>query len=213
MDPDALLERLVQVGILAEAESEDRLVLSDSFRATVEEQTNPDDACGVPDHCPQPIRDRPELLALFTTTRERVPDLSWPDMTRTTLVLDQFRRGYPRTDGVPDGFVPVHGDRLPVYGTLHRKAVVYVWSDDCEPCDLMREELGALDEEADDETALLAVCGPENAEFLYDEYGIEGAPTTLFLLDGRVDVRLFGPKPLSDLRTQLSTLEELHSTR
>jgi hypothetical protein len=40
--------------------------------------------------------------------------------------------------------------------------------------------------------ALFAAYGPDAAELLQDRYGVQGGPTTLFVVDGEVDARLQG---------------------
>jgi hypothetical protein len=213
MDSTQLLDRLVQAEILTERADGDAIEVSDAVETAVANRLEESEELVVPADCPEAIGQRPELVAVYLSAREAEPDLSAGDLHRVTLLIDQLRRGYPPTEGAPEGFMPIHGDRLPVYASLHAKTVAYVWDHDCDPCDLMAEELGELTPETGDETALVAIFGPDNADVLYDEYGVEGAPTTLFLLNGHVDTRLFGTSPLSDIRKHLSVLEELRQNR
>ena len=91
---------------------------------------------------------------------------------------------------------------------LTRRAVVYVWQEDCEPCDLVRQTLEDL-LDAPEDIALFAVYGPDWAELLYEEFDVAGAPTTLFVLDGEVDSRLNGPHYPESYEGELETLREL----
>jgi hypothetical protein len=169
-------------------------------------------ACG-PDDDPE------RLLAALDVTARRIArflalraesDLSTPDCLRSTLVVEQFQRSRPRSDGAPDGFLPVRGDQLPLVLTLTPRAVIYVWRDDCDPCDTMRDEFEAIfGRSGDDELGLYAVEGPEAPELLYERYEVVGAPTTLFVVDGEVDCRLTGAHYRSVIDSEIETLRDV----
>jgi hypothetical protein len=132
------------------------------------------------------------------------------DTLRYTLLVERFERPAPPTDGAPAGFLSLHGDQLPLALALSHRTIVYVWREDCDPCDTMRDEFeDAFGETGDDELGLYAIYGPEAAEFLYDRYDVAGAPTTLFVLDGTVDCRLEGAHYRSVIDSEIETLRSL----
>jgi hypothetical protein len=132
------------------------------------------------------------------------------DALRYTLLVERFERPAPPTAGAPAGFLSLHGDQLPLALALSQRAMVYVWREDCDPCDTMRDEFeDAFGETGDDELGLYAVYGPDAAGFLYDRYDVAGAPTTLFVLDGTVDCRLEGAHYRSVIDSEIETLRSL----
>ncbi len=134
----------------------------------------------------------PEICAEYIALSIESP-LCHPDRVRLLPMFDSLRDHPPPTDGSPTAFVPVHGHRLPFHVDCFEKALVYIWLDDCPPCDTVREFLSA---EADqlDELALFSVYGPDSAEELHDRYGVTGGPVVLFMLDGEIDARVPGAK-------------------
>ena len=127
-------------------------------------------------------------LALLDRTDLDVADA----LHLSATAIDRLERPSEPSEGVPNAFVPVHGDRLPTLLELHDRAVVYVWRLDCPPCDLVRETLDEQFPEHPDDVTLLAVYGPDSAAFLQDRYDVVAGPTTLFVVDGTVDARLQG---------------------
>jgi thiol-disulfide isomerase/thioredoxin len=124
------------------------------------------------------------------------------------LILDQIARGFPKTSGVPDQFFPVFGDQLEPLLSINRLAIVYAWRESCPPCDEMRATLEEYFADEETEIARFAIFGPDWGEMLYDEYDAAVAPTTLFFCDGRLDVRMIGPKSRSRLGQEIEILKE-----
>lgn len=138
------------------------------------------------------LADDRDLLVAALGVIERLPDLAVDELVQAVQYVDLLQRPLPPIDGVPEPFLPVPGDRLTPYLGLNRVAVVYVWRHDCDPCDVMREEFESMADELSPEMALFAVYGPDSVEHLQDRYGVQGGPTTLFVVDGEVDARLQG---------------------
>ena len=149
-----------------------------------------------------------EFLALFLTLSERLPSL--PDETRIRVVplLQGFRDSPPRDEGAPEAFVPIHGDRIRTITRLFPRSVVYVWLDDCEPCDAMREKFDEMLDGPPASVELFAVYGPDYAEYLHHEYDVKGGPVTLFMLRDRVDSRYYGEKHERVVEKEIEILQE-----
>lgn len=145
------------------------------------------------------------LLALTQYTDGAV-DKEWLQMA---AVLSQLSDPRPRAEGAPKAFLPIHGDWLDIFMDLFPNAVVYVWREDCDPCDLMKEKFDEIFDEPPDDVALFAIYGPEHAQFLSEAYDIAGGPATLFMLDGEVDVRLYGAHYRKVLDNEIATLRDL----
>jgi thiol-disulfide isomerase/thioredoxin len=130
--------------------------------------------------------------SVFATLPEFVPEISDAERHLSALLLGSLMNEMEKTAGVPDLFIPVSGEALPPLLTMYDRAIVYVWRHDCDPCDLVREDLEVLCTPSPEDVVLLAVDGPDSAEFLQKEYEVAGGPTVLFVKNGRVDARLLG---------------------
>lgn len=148
-----------------------------------------------------------EFLALYLALTERLPSLPAETRIRTVPLLQGFRGSPPRDEGAPEGFVPIHGDRMRTITRLFPRSIVYVWLDDCEPCDAMRETFEDLLDGPPDGVELFAVYGPDYAEFLHEEYDVKGGPVTLFMLGDRVDARYYGEKHERVVANEIETLQ------
>lgn len=124
------------------------------------------------------------------------------------LAADQVNRGVPRGDSVPNAFMPVHGDTLPILLSAYGKAIVYCWRDDCPECDLTQETFNDLYNRAPEDIVLIAVYGPDYVDILRDEYDVVGGPTTLFVVGGTVDARLHGAPHGEAVANEISILQE-----
>lgn len=147
-----------------------------------------------------------DYLALSRADGNR---LSHAERLRAMTVFDALRRSPPPVDGVPDPFVPVHGDRLPFLVQLYPRAIVYIWRHDCDPCDVMKESFEKLLEDPPEEIAFFAVYGPDCSELLHERYNVSAGPTTLFFLNGEVDLRLYGPQYEQLLENEIEKLRTL----
>jgi len=219
MDPDRTLDRLLAADVLA-ADGSDELRLAEPFRAARADHlgglsTADDDeiASALADlgaeHVTDPA-DRDERARTLATLRALAdcdPDLAAETRVQLLPVLERFESDPPRDDGVPDSFTPVTGPQLVTMLRSSRRAIVYVWKDDCDPCDVMREEFDDMFPEPPEDIALLAVCGPEAMDAMA-EFDVVGAPTTLFVSNGSVDIRLQGAQYRDLLDTEVENLRE-----
>jgi thiol-disulfide isomerase/thioredoxin len=139
-------------------------------------------------------RNDPELLARYLALADTLGDKTDDERYQLLLALDYFYRDPPADHGSPDGYQPVYGDRLPLFLDIAPAAIVYVWRDECAPCDLMRADLETFVGTLPDHVGLYSVYGPDDAAVLAEEYGVTGGPTTLFCKDGVVDCRLVGSR-------------------
>ena len=174
--------------------------LSGVIRDRVDERTAVEALVRLDERDPRLIA---ELLALYD-------HLGTPtDADRLTLlpVLRLFRSETVPTDGVPDPFIPVPGDQLPEFSRLYSRLFVYIWLDDCDPCDALKPRLESIFDRPR-EVMLFAVYGPEYKQALARDYDVTAGPAMLFLRDGTVDTRLYGAHSESTIEAELGKLRE-----
>ena len=147
-----------------------------------------------------------EYLAL---SQADLQELSHTDRLRVLTLFDAIGNSRPPTRGVPDGFVPVHGERLPFLLRVYERAIVYIWLDECRDCDVMKDVLSDVRTDSFDDLTSIAVYGPNSARLLHEEYSVPGGPATLFVLDGTVDARLYGAHDEHVIEKQIQTLRSL----
>ncbi|WP_254280436.1 thioredoxin family protein [Haloarcula marina] len=220
MDSGSLTNALVAAGLLAVEDEESTLELGeamdeyvDASTSSIGESTLELDAPSV-DHLEDEIRPvvselgalNSRLAALYLAVADAAPALSHADRLRALPLLDALVAGPQRTDGAPDPFIPIGGDQVAAYLHLHRLVVLYVWRDDCEPCEVMRADIEAVVDEPPEALSLFAVHGPDIPFDVRERYNILGGPVTLFLVDGEVDARLSGPHHQVVIERELETL-------
>jgi thiol-disulfide isomerase/thioredoxin len=149
----------------------------------------------------------PRYVAELFALRDHLEPSPDEDWLALLPVLWLFRSTGTPTDGVPDPFVPVPATHLPHLTRIYSPAIVYVWLDDCPPCETVKSDLESIFEEPR-ELMPFAVYGPDHREFLAETYGVTAGPALLFMLGGRVDSRLYGAQPERTVRSELSTLLE-----
>ena len=222
MESTELLDTLVETGVLKPTADGESVAVTAEFQEFVDETETSLQGHGslregletrfsdpeVLDSLAAVGDDDPRFVAQYCALAERVASLADDDLVRTVAVLAQFQGTPPKTAGAPDPFLPVRGEQLPALLQLTPAAIVYVWQEDCEPCDLVRETFEDI-LGAPEDIALFAVYGPGWAELLYEEFDVAGAPTALFVLDGDVDSRLNGPHYPESYEGELETLREL----
>jgi thiol-disulfide isomerase/thioredoxin len=213
-----MLGTLLEAGVLTE--EGDGVRLTERFLNTVErnrvavdsaDAENPLSALGLDPTGPMAGLDADDLpfIVEYAALAELVSDATLEDLVRWTVVLDQFRVDGPQTRGSPEPFLPVSVEKLPTCLSLFSPAIVYVWKDDCEPCDLVRDDLENLFDGTAENMALFSVYGPADSVLLQERYDVMGGPTVLFMIEGRVDARLVGAHSRSTLESEVDILREL----
>jgi thiol-disulfide isomerase/thioredoxin len=150
----------------------------------------------------------PDRIGGLVAVSETYPDRPLAERLRLLLAVERLRRDPPRADGSPTAFLPVYPDQLPLFLHLAHKTVVYVWREDCPPCDTMVEEFDDKFPEPPDDLALLSVYGPADPVFLHERYDVGGGPVTLLTVDGEVDLRLNGAHYRRVIDGEIATLRE-----
>lgn len=223
MRSNDLLETLIERDVLEPSGADDWLSLAPRFRdAVADAEAALDGASSIEAALDERFDDGTVVDALasleevdrafvatYCALADRSKALTHDDLVRTVTVLRQLQGEAPRTGGAPEQFLPVHGERLSVLLPLTRRGIVYVWREDCDPCDQVRETIEDLLGGGADDIALFAVYGPDAAEYLYEHYDVSGAPTTLFVVDGEVDSRLQGARYSEAYAGEIETIREL----
>lgn len=132
-----------------------------------------------------------------------IDGLSHAERIRLMSTFDTLLPTSFPTDGTPDAFLPVDGNRLPFLLSVYDRSIVYIWREDCEPCDIMNDEFDEIFSTPPDDLALLSVYGPECSVLLQKRYGITGGPVTLFALHGEIDARLNGAQHREVIETEI----------
>lgn len=220
MNAEGNLDRLVAAGVI-EAD-EEAVRLADGFRAAVgdrrdelatmaesERRERLADVFGegVASALFEPEADHLDVMAAGLALGEAVEDAD--EELLTALPVVESLRHAPRAEGAPEAFLPVRGDQVAPFTQLFDRAIVYVWREDCDPCDIMREEFDELLDADEEEIALFAVFGPPYAQHLDETFDVGGGPTTLFFLEGEVDARLMGAHHQEMIVDQIEMLREL----
>lgn len=225
MNPEARLARLLESGVLEEAGSDEALQLTEAFeraagrhRARIERTDGempslPDgvDSDGrgwLEQVLADPSEADVELAATYLALVELTDGIPSDELVPVLTALSQLQYALPDLNGVPETFLPVPGTHLKTFLQFYHRAIVYVWREDCDPCDVMRDEFDDMFATPPDDVALFAVYGPDTAEHLREEYDVVGAPTTLFVLDGGVDSRLIGPHYREVIENEVEILRD-----
>lgn len=149
-----------------------------------------------------------EFLATYLALNDVVTDLPVETRIRIVPMLQQFRESPPRNHGAPRAFVPIHGDRMRTVTRLFPRSIVYVWLDDCPPCDAMRATFDDLFEAPPEGIELFAVYGPDYARYLHENYDAQGGPVTLFMIRDTVDTRIWGERADVVVESEVEKLRE-----
>ena len=219
MDAEETMKLLTEAGVLAETSDGTvrRVGVTDGFEETVERTTDAIDETTVRSEAAEFLSVLPDpdgflavgesamrIAALSVAIREyldRAPPVS------TLLVLDHLLDGYPRTAGTPEGFLSVRGDQLRAAVAMFPRVMLYVWRDDCDTCNVMRDDLESLFADRDPDVARLATFGPGSQAVLRERYDVYGAPTTIFVSDGVVQSRLVGAQHPETILAELGRLD------
>lgn len=134
----------------------------------------------------------PEFVTHYGAVDRVIEDGEFETIVRATVLLEQFEARTLPTEGSPELFFPVRGEKLPTILSIFPVAVVYIWREESSECTTMKQDLNNLFDESPENVALFSVYGPDSAAFLEEEYNVIGGPTTLFVVNGEVDSRLYG---------------------
>lgn len=149
----------------------------------------------------------PRTVAELRALHDHLNARSEGDELSLLPVLRLFRLDDVRTNGSPEPFVPVPGDQLPQLATIYSPVLVYVWLDDCPPCDTLKHQLESIFDQPRG-ILPLSVYGPDHKAALAREYDVTAGPAILFVVDGRVDTRLYGAHDTNVITTELGRLRE-----
>lgn len=144
--------------------------------------------------------DDPEIAAELFSLTQFLNDTE--EVVRLLPTLWLFREDSVRADGAPESFIPVPADRLPPLLEIYSPALVYVWLDESERCDLAKQDLETVFE-AQQQVMPFAVYGPAYKEFLKEEYHLSAGPAILFTRDGEVEARLYGAHGPATIEAEL----------
>lgn len=224
MDEGNLINTLVDADILSLTD-DDELSLSETFREAIDHRQSdirPDDLepkelnrmLSASNIKFTDLDDVPKAsLAILLELDRHDVALSTDEVRRSLLIVDQLYRGVPRADGSPELFFPIRGDQMKLCTDLFPASIVYVWLEDCDPCDLIREDLEKIFPEPPDDFALFSVYGPEWSRLLHESYNVEGGPVILFMLGDRVDTRFTGAYGTTAIENEVKTFREIVQSR
>ena len=111
---------------------------------------------------------------------------------RALITYNRVKAGPVPSTGSPKGFVPVGAEELEIIISVFESCVIYVWLEECAPCDRVKEHLEVIFADPPVDVLGLAVFGPDHAQILEAEFEVVGGPTLLFTRSGRIDSRLVG---------------------
>lgn len=225
MNPRQILARLISEGVFEPRSGEEDVQLSSKFRESTKEvraivdnaETDGIDAL-LADVADDPdvranlrsvVGDDPELLVSYLALSDFVEELTHLQTLRVALVTRQMTAEPPRSEGAPEWFLPIDGENLGIVSSLYDRCIVFIWREECPPCDIVREDFDELFANGPPEDLLLvSVYGPACADYLEAEFDVVGGPTTLFVLHGRVDARLQGASGRAVLEKEIQKIRE-----
>lgn len=212
-------ERLFETDVLAVVD--DGVSLTDSFEVAVDdyetrfaEAPHDDLARAVEERIDDPaVTDAfvelgavdPRTVAELCALSDRLEVSTDDEWLPLLPVLRLFRPDGVRTDGAPAQAIPVPAAHLPFLTAIYSPALAYVWLDDCPPCESLKQRLEATFETPRG-VSLFAVYGPDDREFLAQEYHVTAGPALLFMREGSIDARLYGDQGEQVLEIELERL-------
>jgi len=208
LDPSRLLGRLTSSGVLKETTH--GITLDEGFATQVagrkqdveecsqgqrrEQIKELADAAEQADVIAKAAVDDPEFLGWLFALSDALPQATTTTLIRSVPQLQQFGERPARSDGAPELFVPVRGDQVPTVTGMFPRSILYVWLDDCEECNLVKESFDEIFDQRPEGVELFAVYGPEWAELLHQEYDIKGGPVVAYMIRDEIDARMYGAK-------------------
>lgn len=149
-----------------------------------------------------------EIVADAIAIKRRIDGISRESALRIAFSLRQFENP-PPTEGVPDGFTPLSKPDIEPFLDINPVSIIYVWREECDPCDSVKDHLEELHRsDVTENIGTGAIYGPDCASYLYENYEVGGAPTTLFFANGQVDSRLIGLHAKEIYESEIEILED-----
>jgi len=225
MESGQIVDYLVEVGILDPIETDDELDFSDGFESALADQVEDMEAATGEQRQSwiETTIENPNTQATLKAVADRDPvfigisllladwaeDLPQDQLIGVAITLFQNRSEAPPDHGAPDYFLPIHGDTLGLVASLFERCIAFIWRDNCPTCETVRGDFDELFEHGPPEDLpLLSVYGPDSAAYLQEDFDVVGGPTVLFLLNGRVDVRLQGAHGRTVLENEIETIQQ-----
>ncbi|WP_245758322.1 thioredoxin family protein [Halogeometricum limi] len=210
-DPEATLDRLVELGAVEEA-ADGTLTTTPAFESDRRVYRNTYDYMG-DDGVATTVADlfgvdREEAHRLLdageVTTEDVVAYLAIQSFAEESLgtaehamMAELLSRIGPDTP-VPAGVDERDDDTYRAFLDEHPDAVVTVWRHDCSPCDLMKGDIDAILGVVPDDVAVAGVDGESVPEFRR-EFGVDAAPAVLCFRDGTLEATETGRKRPTEL--------------
>lgn len=213
---------LTSKGILLEDSSDGQLALDPQFQKAVESRSesfngsagdaviNEVDLQGMAtsdlDRLETVLSEAPRMAGLFVELHPRLASFDLEQILHLTIVLENVIMDPAPSEGSPRAFLPIHADRLPTIFPVLQQAIVYIWLEDCDPCEQVVNAFNELFSQPPGNIALYAVYGPEDAELLEGKFDVSGGPTTLFVKNGTIETRLYGRQSKTVLDKEIKLL-------
>lgn len=147
----------------------------------------------------------PRALSELVTLVEYIPRYSALELLPLLPVLWLFRQQTGSSEGAPASFIPIQARQLPGVSQLYTPCVVYVWLEDCDPCDRLKMHLESIFPYKSGCYGF-AIYGPGSRESLAANYDVTAGPALLFMRDGTVECRLYGTQDKRSIELELETL-------
>jgi hypothetical protein len=223
MNPNAMLDELIEGGLLAERDGGAELHLTDHITRDLEDERRRleeadlntvrrelDDGADIVDCLLDGANPPDGMLPHYLAARNHLDQAEPEIWLRLATVLFQLDEGMPPIDGVPAPFLPVTGRTLEVFQTVYPASIIYIWRHDCGPCEEIRRHFETIFSETNpDGFALFGIYGPDWAEILHERYEVVGGPTTLFTINDSVDLRIQGGCSQQYLEEEVETFRAL----
>jgi thiol-disulfide isomerase/thioredoxin len=120
------------------------------------------------------------------------------------LAMAGLVTGVTPTSPVPDAMPELDDETYRAFVDDQRNSVVFVWRLHCQPCDVMKADLGAILEVLTEDIAVAGVDGESVVEFR-KEFGVDAAPAVLTFADGELVDCVTGAKSPDDVAELAAT--------
>jgi len=199
VDPSDIISKLVQDNILVENKQE--YVFSDRFYERILElKENKNISTKFEAEYNKYTQNliEPEYVAL-----SEMDSLSSLERQYALTIFDAFYSGRRHRDGTPHACLDIRGSRLPFISETYKKSIVYIWRDDCKPCDKMKKYLNKIYSDIEVELPLFSIYGPNSKNILLEKYNIKSGPILLFFRDNEIDCRIQGLQTKCSVKTEI----------